>query len=144
MELVQDASRLRVFRVIHQHLQGPLTDSDGKVRSLQSSRLEVVLAVLCAIGLRVGHGVCVSYSEKASSEEIMKNFIVGLLAMVGLAISGLILYGVGSLIVGLIGIVVTVVVAATPFVLGAASVIFIVFGGAYALGKAILESGNDE
>ena len=41
----------------------------------------------------------------------MKNFVVGLLAMVGLAIAGLILYGVGSLIVGLIGIVVTVVVA---------------------------------
>ena len=74
----------------------------------------------------------------------MKNFVVGLLAMVGLAIAGLILYGVGSLIVGLIGIVVTVVVAVAPFVLGAASVIFIVFGGAYALGKAILESGKDE
>ena len=74
----------------------------------------------------------------------MKNFIVGLLAMVGLAIAGLVLYGVGSLIVGLIGIVVTVVVAAAPFVLGAASVIFIVFGGAYALGKAILEPGKDE
>ena len=41
----------------------------------------------------------------------MKNFVVGLLAMVGLAIAGLILYGVGSLIVGLIGIVVTVVVS---------------------------------
>lgn len=69
----------------------------------------------------------------------MKNFGVGLLAMVGIAIAGLVLYGVGSLIVGLIGIVVTVVVAATPFVLGAASVIFIVFCGAYALGKAILD-----
>ena len=99
--------------------------------------------MLCAIGLRIGCDICVSYSEKTSSEEIMKNFVVGLLAMVGLAIAGLILYGVGSLIVGLIGIVVTVVVAVAPFVLGAASVIFIVFGGAYALGKAILESGKD-
>ena len=95
--------------------------------------------MLCAIGLRTGCDICVSYSEKASSEEIMKNFVVGLLAMVGLAVAGLILYGVGSLIVGLIGIVVTVVVAVAPFVLGAASVIFIVCGGAYALGKAILD-----
>ena len=81
---------------------------------------------------------------RVESGKIMKNFVVGLLAMVGLAIAGLILYGVGSLIVGLIGIVVSVVVAVAPFVLGAASVIFIVFGGAYALGKAILESGKDE
>ena len=81
---------------------------------------------------------------RVESGKIMKNFVVGLLAMVGLAIAGLILYGVGSLIVGLIGIVVTVVVAVAPFVLGAASVIFIVFGGAYALGKAILESRKDE
>ena len=73
----------------------------------------------------------------------MKNFIVGLMAMVGLVLAGLILYGVGSLIVGLIGIVISVVVAVAPFVLGAASVIFIVFGGAYALGKAILESGKE-
>ena len=56
------------------------------------------------------------------------------------AIAGLILYGGGSPIVGLIGFVVTVVVAVTPFVQGAASVIFIVFGGAYTLRKAILES----
>ena len=143
MELVQDASRLRIFRAVLQHLQGPLTDSIGKARGLQSARLGVVLALLCTIGVCIGRDAIVSYSEKESSEEIMKNFIVGLMAMVGLVLAGLILYGVGSLIVGLIGIVVTVVVAAAPFVLGAASVIFIVFGGAYALGKAILESGKE-
>ena len=67
----------------------------------------------------------------------VKNIVIGLVVLAGLAVGGLLIYVAGSMVLAILGMVVSVVVAVAPFVLGAASVIFIVFGGAYALGKAI-------
>ena len=72
----------------------------------------------------------------------VKNIVIGLFAIIGLVIAGFLIYGVGSLIIGLIGLVVSVVVAVAPIVLGVASAIFLVVGGAYAIGKAIREGGK--
>ena len=72
----------------------------------------------------------------------IKNIVVGLFAIIGLVIAGFLIYGIGGLIIGLIGLVVSVVVAVAPIVLGVASAIFLVVGGAYAIGKAIREGGK--
>lgn len=73
----------------------------------------------------------------------VKNIVIGLLVIVGLAAGGFLIYVAGSMVLAILGMVVAVVVAIAPFVLGAASVVFIVFGGAYALGKAICEGGKE-
>lgn len=69
----------------------------------------------------------------------VKNIVIGLLVIAGLVVGGSLIYVAGSMVLAILGMIVSVVVAVAPFVLGVASVIFIVFCGAYAIGKAIRE-----
>lgn len=73
----------------------------------------------------------------------IKNVFVGLLVLAGLVVGGFLIYVAGSMVLAILGMIVSVVVAVAPIALGVASVIFLVVGGAYALGKAILESGKE-
>ena len=72
----------------------------------------------------------------------IKNIVIGLLVLAGLAVGGFLIYVAGSMVLAILGMVVSVVVAVAPIALGVASVIFIVIGGAYAIGKAIRERGE--
>ena len=69
----------------------------------------------------------------------VKNIVIGLMVIAGLAVGGLLIYVAGSMALAILGMVVSVV-AVAPIALGVALVIFIVIGGAYAIGKAIRES----
>ena len=70
----------------------------------------------------------------------VKNIVIGLMVIAGLAVGGFLIYVAGSMALAILGMVVSVVVAVAPIALGVALVIFIVIGGAYAIGKAIRES----
>ena len=72
----------------------------------------------------------------------IKNIVVGLLVLAGLVVGGFLIYVAGSMMLAILGMIVSVVVAVAPIALGVASVIFLVVGGAYALGKAIREEGK--
>lgn len=69
----------------------------------------------------------------------VKNIVIGLMVIAGLAVGGFLIYVAGSMALAILGMVVSVV-AVAPIALGVALVIFIVIGGAYAIGKAIRES----
>ena len=69
----------------------------------------------------------------------IKNVLIGLFVLAGLAVGGFLIFVAGSMVLAILGLIVSVVVAVAPTVLGVASAIFLVVGGAYAIGKAIRE-----
>lgn len=72
----------------------------------------------------------------------VKNILLGLVVIAALAVGGFLIYVAGSMVLAILGMVVSVVVVVAPIALGVASVIFIVLVGAYAFGKAIREPGK--
>lgn len=74
--------------------------------------------------------------------DFIKNLLIGLFVLAGLAVGGFLIYVAGSMVLAILGLIVSVVVAVAPIVLGVASAIFLIVGGAYAIGKAIREGGK--
>ena len=67
----------------------------------------------------------------------VKNIVIGLFVLAGLAVGGFLLYVAESKVLAILGMVVSVAVA--PIALGIALVIFLVVGWAQSVGNAIRE-----